>query len=63
MEEDFDEMLEFSDIPDSFANLPQSSYPLVITFHKLLMMLNGTVGRSFFERFCELRGLSKEKRK
>ena len=57
-------MLEFSDIPDSFADLPQSSYPLVITFQKLLMMLNGTVGWSFFERyFPELRGLRQEKRK
>ncbi|EEF38947.1 conserved hypothetical protein [Ricinus communis] len=62
-EEDFDEILEFSDIPDSFSDLPQSSYPLVISFNKFLMMLNGTVGRSFFEKFPELRGLCEGKRK
>ncbi|XP_050209293.1 uncharacterized protein LOC130015007 [Mercurialis annua] len=62
MEEDFDEMLESSDIPSSFADLSQSSYPLVITFNKFLMMLDGTIGSSFFERFPELRRLRRDKR-
>ncbi|XP_037496959.1 TPR and ankyrin repeat-containing protein 1 [Jatropha curcas] len=61
--EDIDEMSLFSDIPDSFADLSPCSYPLVITFNKFLMMLNGTVGRSFFERFPELRIFYQEKRK
>nr|GEW67078.1 UvrD-like helicase, ATP-binding domain, P-loop containing nucleoside triphosphate hydrolase [Tanacetum cinerariifolium] len=46
---------DFSDIPDTFINIPVKSYPLVITFHKFLMMLDGTLGNSFFERFCEAR--------
>ncbi|XP_061342438.1 uncharacterized protein LOC133288644 [Gastrolobium bilobum] len=40
-------------IPDSFVNLPTNSYPLVITFQKFLMMLDGTLGNSFFERFSD----------
>ncbi|PWA96132.1 uvrD-like Helicase, ATP-binding domain, P-loop containing nucleoside triphosphate hydrolase [Artemisia annua] len=46
---------KFSDIPDTFINIPVKSYPLVITFQKFLMMLDGTLGNSFFERFCEAR--------
>ncbi|PWA62544.1 uvrD-like Helicase, ATP-binding domain, P-loop containing nucleoside triphosphate hydrolase [Artemisia annua] len=44
-----------SDIPDTFINIPVKSYPLVITFHRFLMMLDGTMGNSFFERFIEAR--------
>ncbi|PWA46871.1 recBCD enzyme subunit RecB, P-loop containing nucleoside triphosphate hydrolase [Artemisia annua] len=32
---------DFSDIPDTFINIPVKSYPLVITFQKFLMMLDG----------------------
>ncbi|GJZ25238.1 UvrD-like helicase, ATP-binding domain, P-loop containing nucleoside triphosphate hydrolase [Tanacetum coccineum] len=46
---------EFSDIPDTFIDIPKNIYPLVITFHKFLMMLDGTLGNSFFERFLEAR--------
>ncbi|GKF23419.1 UvrD-like helicase, ATP-binding domain, P-loop containing nucleoside triphosphate hydrolase, partial [Tanacetum coccineum] len=46
---------EFNDIPDSFNNIPMKNYPLVITFQKFLMMLDGTLGNSFFERFLEAR--------
>ncbi|PWA64845.1 uvrD-like Helicase, ATP-binding domain, P-loop containing nucleoside triphosphate hydrolase [Artemisia annua] len=46
---------EFSDIPDTFIEIPGKMYPLVITFHKFLMMLDGTLGNSFFERFLESR--------
>ena len=41
----------FMDIPDSFLDIPSTKYPLVITFHKFLMMLDGTLGSSYFERF------------
>nr|GEW00454.1 UvrD-like helicase, ATP-binding domain, P-loop containing nucleoside triphosphate hydrolase [Tanacetum cinerariifolium] len=46
---------EFSDIPDTFIDIPRNIYPLVITFHKFLMMLDGTLGNSFFEKFLEAR--------
>ncbi|XP_058731228.1 uncharacterized protein LOC131603010 [Vicia villosa] len=51
---DVDTSIQFKNIPDSFVNLPTNSYPLVITFQKFLMMLDGTVGNSFFERFSDL---------
>ncbi|PWA64846.1 uvrD-like Helicase, ATP-binding domain, P-loop containing nucleoside triphosphate hydrolase [Artemisia annua] len=44
---------EFSDIPDTFIEIPGKMYPLVITFHKFLMMLDGTLGNSFFESFTK----------
>nr|XP_043619935.1 uncharacterized protein LOC122591753 [Erigeron canadensis] len=47
--------LDFNDIPDTLIGMPEKSYPLVVTFHKLLMMLDGTLGDSFFERFFETR--------
>ncbi|KAL8218515.1 hypothetical protein R6Q57_021888 [Mikania cordata] len=53
--EDADPTLDFSDIPDTFVEIPVKKYPLVITFHKFLMMLNGTLGNSYFERFREAR--------
>ncbi|GKC89789.1 UvrD-like helicase, ATP-binding domain, P-loop containing nucleoside triphosphate hydrolase [Tanacetum coccineum] len=46
---------ELNDIPDIFTNIPVKSYPLVITFQKFLMMLDGTLGNSFFNRFLEAR--------
>ena len=49
--DDFDDASQFKDIPDSFVDVPPLSYPLVITFHKFLIMLDGTVGNSYFERF------------
>ncbi|KAK7399848.1 hypothetical protein VNO78_11042 [Psophocarpus tetragonolobus] len=51
---DVDTSIQFRDIPDSFMNLPINSYPLVITFQKFLMMLDGTVGISYFGRFSDL---------
>ena len=41
---------ELNDIPDTFINIPVKYYPLVITFQKFLMMLESTLGSSFFER-------------
>nr|POE80701.1 tpr and ankyrin repeat-containing protein 1 [Quercus suber] len=55
--DDFDNASQFKDIPDSFVDVPPLSYPLVITFHKFLIMLDGTVGNSYFERFHEARKL------
>ncbi|KHN25944.1 TPR and ankyrin repeat-containing protein 1 [Glycine soja] len=51
---DVDTSIQFKNTPDSFMNLPIDSYPLVITFQKFLMMLDGTVGISYFERFSDL---------
>uniref|UniRef100_A0A2N9IPI2 DNA2/NAM7 helicase-like C-terminal domain-containing protein n=1 Tax=Fagus sylvatica TaxID=28930 RepID=A0A2N9IPI2_FAGSY len=42
--DDFDDASQFKDIPDSFVDVPAKSYPLVITFHKFLIMLDGTCG-------------------
>ncbi|KAM7463331.1 hypothetical protein LguiA_031452 [Lonicera macranthoides] len=49
--DDIDFTSEFEDIPDSFIDITPEKYPLVITFFKFLMMLDGTVGNSYFERF------------
>ncbi|GKA22432.1 UvrD-like helicase, ATP-binding domain, P-loop containing nucleoside triphosphate hydrolase [Tanacetum coccineum] len=46
---------ELNDIPDTLASIPIQSYPLVITFQKFLMMLDGTLGNSFYNRFLEAR--------
>ncbi|KAL6506744.1 hypothetical protein OROHE_022576 [Orobanche hederae] len=49
--DDVDEVSEFKDIPDMFVGIQQEKYPLVITFHKFLMMLDGSLGKSYFQRF------------
>ncbi|KAI6677276.1 hypothetical protein NL676_038072 [Syzygium grande] len=54
VDEIVDDAALFKDIPDSFVDMSPNSYPLIITFRKLLMMLDGTVGVSFFERFPDL---------
>ncbi|KAI3734201.1 hypothetical protein L6452_13665 [Arctium lappa] len=56
--DDADVTSEFRDITDTFVDILQNNYPLVVTFDKFLMMLDGTLGDSFFERFPEARGLS-----
>ncbi|KAL8479576.1 hypothetical protein ACS0TY_026464 [Phlomoides rotata] len=56
--DDVDEMAEFKDIPDTFLGIEQEKYPLIITFHKFLMMLDGTLGNSYFQRFHEVRDTS-----
>ncbi|KAK9052301.1 hypothetical protein SSX86_028930 [Deinandra increscens subsp. villosa] len=55
--DEIDEMMLSEDIPDQFVNLPQDVYPLIITFHRFLLMLDGTVGTSYFERFPSIRRL------
>ncbi|KAL6997678.1 hypothetical protein U1Q18_007804 [Sarracenia purpurea var. burkii] len=56
-----DDATHFKDIPDSFIDIPPSKYPLVITFHKFLMMLDGTLGNSYFERFLGIREVSRSR--
>ncbi|KAG8369514.1 hypothetical protein BUALT_Bualt14G0021500 [Buddleja alternifolia] len=53
--DDIDDMAEFKDIPDTFIGIQPEKYPLIITFHKFLMMLDGTLGISYFERFHEVK--------
>ena len=53
--DDVDVTSDFSDVPDTFSEVPIKNYPLVITFHKFLMMLDSTLGNSFFGRFREAR--------
>ena len=38
-------------------DIPPKLYPLVLTFHKFLMMLDGTLGNSYFDRFHDVREL------
>jgi len=42
---------QFKNIPDSFDGLSCDLYPLVITFRKFLLMLDVTLGNSYFDRF------------
>ncbi|KAL7258164.1 hypothetical protein ACSBR1_004309 [Camellia fascicularis] len=58
MDDDIDDALQFADIPDSFVDILPESYPLIITFSKFLMMLDGTVGTSYFEKFRDARQLA-----
>ncbi|XP_044967802.1 uncharacterized protein LOC123427749 [Hordeum vulgare subsp. vulgare] len=51
MHDIIDDQEEFTDIPDSFSNLPHEHYPLTITYRKFLMMLDGTCRTSFFDVF------------
>ncbi|XP_061353992.1 uncharacterized protein LOC133298681 [Gastrolobium bilobum] len=48
-----DSLIQFKDIQDSFFDLPSDLYPLVITFRKFLLMLDGTLSNSYFKRFCD----------
>lgn len=52
-----DDAAEFKDIPDSFYDIPADCYPLVLTYQKFLMMLDGTLENSYFERFHDSRKL------
>ncbi|XP_058090437.1 uncharacterized protein LOC131236919 isoform X2 [Magnolia sinica] len=57
-----DSLTDFMDIPDSFIDIPQRHYPLVITFQKFLMMLDGTLSNSYFNKFHSVRELSMDTR-
>ncbi|KAI3903276.1 hypothetical protein MKW98_031930 [Papaver atlanticum] len=52
---DIDDTSELSSIPDSFIDLPLDCYPLVITFQKFLLMLDGSLENSYFDRFNDVR--------
>lgn len=56
--DEIDDATLFDEIPDSFVDVPFHSYPLIKTFFKFLMMLDGTVGNSFFDRFPYVRQLA-----
>ncbi|CAN0891044.1 TPR and ankyrin repeat-containing protein 1, partial [Linum grandiflorum] len=51
--DEIDETSLSLDFPDSFFEIPSNCFPLIITFKKFLLMLDATVGISFFERFPE----------
>uniref|UniRef100_A0A803NBG7 UvrD-like helicase ATP-binding domain-containing protein n=1 Tax=Chenopodium quinoa TaxID=63459 RepID=A0A803NBG7_CHEQI len=51
----YDETQLFEDIPHSFWEIPAESYPLVISLKKFLLMLDGTIGTSYFHRFVKTR--------
>ncbi|KAI3944743.1 hypothetical protein MKW98_021201 [Papaver atlanticum] len=55
---DVDDAVQFRDIPDSLNEIPPENHPLVITFQKFLMMLDGSMGNSYFDRFSDIRELS-----
>jgi len=46
----------FENIPDSFDGLSYDLYPLVITFRRFLLMLDGTLENSYFDRFYNVKG-------
>ncbi|KAF9608114.1 hypothetical protein IFM89_006041 [Coptis chinensis] len=50
-----DSLSMFSDIPDSFTNMPQRHFPIVVSLRKFLLMLDGSLSRSFFNRFKDLK--------
>ncbi|OMO60736.1 Tetratricopeptide-like helical [Corchorus capsularis] len=56
--DNIDSAAQFKDIPDSFIDILPKEYPLVITLQKFLIMLDGTIGNSFFEKFLDARELS-----
>ncbi|XP_026424181.1 uncharacterized protein LOC113320490 [Papaver somniferum] len=58
---DVDDAVQYRDIPDSFRDILPESFPLVITFQKFLMMLDGSMGNSYFDRFSDIRELSQSK--
>lgn len=60
MHDVIDKLDEFADIPDQFNALTRDHYPLIITFRKFLMMLDGTIGSSFFNKFYSDWGVSME---
>ncbi|XP_074263309.1 uncharacterized protein LOC141586084 isoform X2 [Silene latifolia] len=52
---ELDEDENFKDVPSSFIETPLKSYPLVVTFDMLLLMLDRTIGLSYFNRFPDIR--------
>ncbi|XP_020524975.1 uncharacterized protein LOC18437732 [Amborella trichopoda] len=52
-----DNLTEFRDIPDNLDAITERHFPLIITFRKLLLMLDQSMMPSFFYRFHDLREL------
>ncbi|PRQ41350.1 putative uvrD-like Helicase, ATP-binding domain, P-loop containing nucleoside triphosphate hydrolase [Rosa chinensis] len=62
--DDFDdEEAQFRGIPDSFCDIPPKFYPLFVTFHKFLMMLDGSLSNSYFERFPDIAKLPQDRQR
>lgn len=57
-----DSLSDFMDIPDCFIDIPHKHFPLVLTFQKFLMMLDGTMENSFFYKFDCAKDLFPDKR-
>lgn len=57
-----DSLSDFMDIPDSFIDISHKHFPLVLTFQKFLMMLDGTMENSFFYKFDCVKDLFPDKR-
>ncbi|XP_031477020.1 uncharacterized protein LOC116248392 [Nymphaea colorata] len=49
-----DSLSELMNIPDSFTDVHDEQFPLVITFEKFLLMLDGTIPQSYFARFRDV---------
>ncbi|XP_057845589.2 uncharacterized protein LOC131055004 isoform X1 [Cryptomeria japonica] len=47
-----DNLQEFQSIPDSFIDIDDKHFPMVITFQKFLTMLDGSVRNHFFQHKC-----------
>ncbi|KAL5700836.1 hypothetical protein ACHQM5_026240 [Ranunculus cassubicifolius] len=55
---EIDDTTQFSNVPDSFIDVTSSSFPLVLTFQKFLMMLDRSMENSYFDRFQDVREFS-----
>ncbi|KAK9742962.1 hypothetical protein RND81_03G208100 [Saponaria officinalis] len=52
---DMDEYEIFKDVPTSLVETPLKAFPLVMTFNTFLLLLDRTIGTSYFSRFPEIR--------
>ncbi|EHA8589880.1 putative UvrD-like Helicase [Cocos nucifera] len=52
----------FSEIPNSFTEISESHFPLVISLHKFLIMLDGSMKNSFFDKFSDVKAITGGKR-
>ncbi|GLJ34015.1 hypothetical protein SUGI_0684140 [Cryptomeria japonica] len=58
-----DSLQDFQNIPDSFIDIDDKHFPMVITFQKFLTMLDGSVRSQFFQNRCpEEQGYQMEKK-
>ncbi|XP_038977123.1 uncharacterized protein LOC120107765 [Phoenix dactylifera] len=52
----------FSEIPNSFMEISESHFPLVISLHKFLIILDGSMKNSFFDKFSDVKAITGGKR-